>query len=75
VAPGREVQLHLVDLFEPGDQVEAQQPGDAEPDEAGAVGIDSVGLQAHLGAVPHRALDHGVDLRGPGTRQSHEVML
>jgi hypothetical protein len=61
--PGQ-VQLHLVDLLEPGDQVEVQQPGDAEPDERGAVGIDVVGLDAHVGAVPHRALDHGVHLGG-----------
>src|SRR5438309_1869759 len=53
-----------VDLLEPGDQVEFQQPGDAEPDERGAVGIDVVGLDAHAGAVPHRALDHGVHLGG-----------
>jgi hypothetical protein len=61
-ALGWQVQLHGVDLLEPGDQVEAQQPGDAEPDEAGPVGIDVVGLDVHVGAVPHGALDHRVDL-------------
>jgi hypothetical protein len=51
----RDVQLHHVDLLEPVDQVEVEQPGDAEPDEAGAVGVDEVLLDLHAGAVPHRA--------------------
>jgi hypothetical protein len=58
VAAARHAQLHRGDLLEPGDQVEVQQPGDAEPDEAGAVGVDGVLLDLHVRAVPHRPLDH-----------------
>lgn len=32
-----QVQLHVVDLLESGDEVEPEQPGDAEPDERGPV--------------------------------------
>ncbi len=66
---GRHVQLHRVDLLEPGDQVEVQQPGDAEPDEAGAVGVDEVLLDLHVRAVPHRSLDHRVNLGGGAADQ------
>jgi hypothetical protein len=34
------------------------------PNPMNAVGIDVVGLDAHVGAVPYRALDHGVHLGG-----------
>jgi hypothetical protein len=43
-------------------QVEAQQPGDTEADVAGAVRVDVVGLDLHVGAVPHRTFDHRVHL-------------
>ena len=44
-------------------------PWDAEPDEAGAVGVDEVLLDLHAGAVPHRPLDHRVDLGGGAADQ------
>ena len=55
-----------VDPFDPGQQVDAQQPGDAEPDLGLAVGVRVVPGQVHRRAVPHRALDHGGDLGGGG---------
>jgi hypothetical protein len=64
-----QVQLHRVDLLEAGDQVEVQQPGDAETNETGSMRIHKVGLQLHVGAVPHGALDHRVDLGGRAGQQ------
>ena len=72
-AGDRPVQPHLVDLLDPGQQVEAQQPGDAEPDLGLAMGVDVVALDVHGGAVPHRALDHRGDL-GRGGPQVWEWM-
>jgi hypothetical protein len=48
-----QVQLATVDLLDPWQQVEAQEPGDSEPDERLAVGVDIVGFDLHVGAVPH----------------------
>ena len=46
------IEADLVDLFDPRQEVEAEQPGDAEPDLGLAVGVDVVALNLHRGAVP-----------------------
>jgi hypothetical protein len=63
LAGSRPVQLYFVDLLDPREQVEAEQPGDPEADLGLAVGVGVAGLHAHRGAVPDGALDHGVHLR------------
>jgi len=64
VTGGRAVQPGLVDPLDPGQQIEAEQPGDAEPDLGLAMGVGVAGLDLHRGAVPHDALDHRGDLGG-----------
>lgn len=64
LAGGRAVQPSLVDPLDPGQQVEAEQPGGAESDFGLAVGVGVAGVDFHHGAVPHDALDHCGDLGG-----------
>jgi hypothetical protein len=52
------VQPGLVDPLDPGQQVEAEQPCDAEPDFGLAMRICVAGVDLYRGAVPHDALDH-----------------
>jgi len=65
-ASGRTVQADPVELLDPRQQVEPEQPGDPEADLGLTVGVDVVALHGHGGAVPDGALDHGVYFRGRG---------
>jgi len=49
-------------FFSRGQQLEAEQLGEGEAHEAGAVGVGVVGLDLGVGAVPQQALDHRGDL-------------
>jgi hypothetical protein len=53
------VELDRADVLQPGQEPEAEQLGEGEPDEASAVGVGVVGLDLRLGAVPEQALDSG----------------
>jgi hypothetical protein len=69
VASHGPVQLDLVDRLDARQQVEVQQPGDAEPDLRLAMAVCVVVLDIHGGAVPHGALDHRGDLGGGAVDQ------
>ena len=58
------VELDRADVLQPGQELEAEQLGEREPHEAGAVGVGVVGLDLGVGAVPQQALDHRRDLGG-----------
>ena len=58
------VELDRADVLQPGQELEAEQLGEGEPHEAGAVGVGVVGLDLGVGAVPEQALDHRGDLGG-----------
>ena len=64
VAGAGSVEPDAVDRLDPRQQVEAEQPGQPEPDDGLAVGVGVVGLDVHAGAVVHRALDHRGYLAG-----------
>ena len=58
------VEPRCADVLQPRQQREAEQVGEGEPDLGRAVGVDVVGLDRHVGAVPQHALDHRRDLGG-----------
>lgn len=49
-------------VLQPGQQPEAEQFGEREPNDGGTVGVDVVGLDLRIGTVPEQALDHRRDL-------------
>ena len=59
-----QVEPGCADVLQPGQQLVAEQPGEGEPDHRGAVGVDVVGLDRHLGAVVEQPLHHRGDLGG-----------
>src|ERR1035437_1004736 len=58
------VELDRADVLQPGKKLDAEQLGEGEAHEAGAVGVGVVGLDLRAGAVPEQALDHRGDLGG-----------
>ena len=52
------VELDRADVLQPGQKLEAEQLGEGEPYEAGALGVGVVSLDPGVGAMPQQALDH-----------------
>ncbi len=59
---GGAVQADAADVLQAGQQLEVEQLGEREPDHRGAMGVDVLGLDLGVRAVPQKALDYRRDL-------------
>jgi hypothetical protein len=62
--PGGTVQTGRADVLQAWQQPKAEEVGEGERDDRGAVGVDVVAVYLGVGGVAHQSLDHRGDLGG-----------
>ena len=58
------VETYLSDVLQAWEQPEAEQVGEGEANNRGAVGVNVVAVDVRAGQVAQQAFDHGCDFGG-----------